>query len=497
MKKYFLEIIVFICGAAVMVLELVGSRVLAPYVGTSIIVWASLIGVILGSLSLGYWWGGAMADRQPTFKRLSLIILLSAIYILLVGLCKDPVLSLIQRNIHDIRFSSLIATVLLFAPPGILLGIVSPYAVKLRMNNLSTSGRDVGNLYAISTVGSIVGTFSAGFVLLVYLGNTNILYFISLTLIIASVVGYSTDRTRSIVSAIVFVFALCSIIAVSQIHRAQAAAGYRDVDTLYQRIIVYQGTDSVTSRPIREMRTDFFSVQSAMFSDRDDDLVVAYTKRYRLVDFFVPQVAKALMIGGGAYSYPKDFLQKFPEAQMDVVEIDPMVTRLAREHFNLPDNPRLHIFHEDGRVYLNNTDTKYDAIFIDAFKSFYSIPYQLSTRESVQQQFRLLNDDGAVLVNIASAIDGDKGIFLRAEYATYRSIFPVVYLFQVSEHETGTNLQNVMLVAMKKESPGELSSADAELNGYLSQQWTHRVAADVPVLNDERAPVDYYLMKTL
>ncbi|MFH1533488.1 MAG: fused MFS/spermidine synthase, partial [Nitrospirota bacterium] len=163
MKKYILEIIVFFSGAIVMVLELVGSRVLAPYVGTSILVWTSLIGIILGSLSLGYYLGGRIADKKASFRILAFILFSAAILITLTTLIKSPVLTFIQTSIRDLRTASVVATILLFTPASIALGMVSPYSVKLKLHRLEATGRTVGNLYALSTIGSIVGTFLAGF----------------------------------------------------------------------------------------------------------------------------------------------------------------------------------------------------------------------------------------------------------------------------------------------------------------------------------------------
>src|SRR3989338_3749455 len=154
--KYILEIAIFICGAVVMIFELVGSRVLGPYFGTSIFVWTSLIGIILGGLSLGYYFGGKIADKKPSLNILSLIIFLSAIFIGLTNFIKNFLLIFLQNNISDIRVSSVIASLILFLPASFLLGMVSPYAAKLKLDSLNTSGSIIGNLYAISTAGSIV-----------------------------------------------------------------------------------------------------------------------------------------------------------------------------------------------------------------------------------------------------------------------------------------------------------------------------------------------------
>ena len=202
------------------------------------------------------------------------------------------------------------------------------------------------------------------------------------------------------------------------------------------------------------------------------------------------------MLGGAAYSYPKYFLKNYPEADIDVVEIDPAMTRLAKKYFNLPDNPRLGIFHEDARTFLNKTNNKYDVIYGDAFTSRLSVPYQLTTREAVQKMYHVLNDGGVALINMASAIEGERGKLLRAEYATYKSVFPQVFIFRVRPTD-GFKTQNIMLLALRSERAPEFKSDDQELNGYLGRLWDREITADMPILTDDYAPVDYYIMQAL
>ena len=185
-NKYILELTIFVCGAVVMIFELVGSRVLGPYFGTSIFVWTSLIGIILGSLSLGYYLGGKIADKKPNFNSLSIIIFLAAVSIGLTIFIKDFLLIYLQIYFTDVRITSVFASLILFSPTSVLLGIVSPYAVKLKIENLNTSGSTVGNLYAISTAGSIIGTFLSGFYLIPQFGTNKLLIILSLTLIFIS-----------------------------------------------------------------------------------------------------------------------------------------------------------------------------------------------------------------------------------------------------------------------------------------------------------------------
>lgn len=186
MKKYTLEIIVFICGAVVMAYEIIGSRMLGPYVGTSMFVWTSIIGVILLSLSLGYMWGGRIADQKPRADILSMYILIAGLFIILSTFVKDLLLDFLLNSIDNVKAVSIIASLLLFTIPSVLLGMVSPFAARIKMKSVEKSGKTVGNLYAISTVGSIIGVFMAGFYFIPTFKITNILLLLAIVLIATS-----------------------------------------------------------------------------------------------------------------------------------------------------------------------------------------------------------------------------------------------------------------------------------------------------------------------
>jgi len=476
-----------------MIFELVGSRVLGPYFGTSIFVWTSLIGIILGSLSIGYYLGGKIADKNPKISILSLIVFLSAVFISLTIIIKSFLLNYLQISISDIRVSSVIASLILFSPASILLGMVSPYAVKLKLNNLNTSGTTIGNLYAISTAGSIFGTFLSGFYLIPHFGTNKLLIILSITLIITSLALFSKKIIKVRLSVLIFM--IISWFVFAGFNRLSQNAGFIDLDTAYNRIWIYNSNDKKTGEIIRT-----FSINnensSAMYLNKND-LVYEYTKYYHLAKHFYPDFKTTLMFGGAGYSYPKSFLNSYTEATIDVVEIDPTVTELAKKYFNLKEDSRLNIYHEDGRVYLNKTQKKYDVIFGDAFSSHYSLPYQLATKEAIQRKYDILNDDGVVILNIISAVEGEKGKFLRAEYATYKSIFPQVYLFPVREPNDGNEVQNIILVALKSKYNQNFNDADPELNEYLQHLWKKEIGDDVPILTDDFAPVDYYISKTI
>jgi spermidine synthase len=484
-----IEAIVFICGAVVMILEIVGSRILAPHLGSSIVVWSSLIGIILGCLSLGYWWGGKLADRNPTHRALSLIIFLAAIFTATIIFSKSFTLDTLQRYAGSIHLGSFLATIILFAPPSVLLGMVTPYAVRLKIRDLREAGRTVGNLYAISSMGSIFGTFLAGFVLIAFLGTTNILFILAIVLAMTSVMASIKEWLIKILGLVLL---LAFWTGVKGYESDLARAGFHDIDTQYSRVFIYPSIKERNGRALRVMATHPKAVQSAMYVDDPVELAVDYTRFYQLALHFRPDLKKILMLGGGGYSFPKFVLVNYPEVQIDVVEIDPEVTVLARRFFALSDDSRLKITHQDARSFLNEPGKTYDAILGDTFTSHYSIPFHLSTIEAVQRIYQALADDGVALINILASIDGKTGRFLRAEYATFKAVFPRVYLFPVMDHQDSQRWQNIMLVALKSKSEAGFRNDDPELDGLLSHFWSGRIAEDLPPLTDDYAPVDHY-----
>jgi spermidine synthase len=490
-KNYILEIIVFICGAVVMMFELVGSRILGPYFGTSIFVWTSLMGIILGSLSLGYYLGGKIADKKPNVNVLSLIIFLSSLSIIITFLTKDIVISTLQNYILDIRVGSILGSVFLFLPTSLLLGMVSPYAVKLKLNNLNISGSTVGNLSAVSTMGSIFGTFLSGFYLIPKFGTNKLLIILAIILFLISLL-FSIKKYIEIkllfLTTVIILFISLNIFNLKSEKRDVI-----DVDTAYNRVWIYDYIDSKTNMEARMMGVNNEN-HSSMYL-HSNELANEYLKYYDLAEYFKPNFRKTLLLGGAGYSYPKYFLEKYTESTIDVVEIDSKITELARKYFRLKEDPRLTIYHEDGRVYLNRTKEKYDIIFGDAFGSHYSLPYQLTTKEAVQKKYDILNDDGIVILNIIGAIEGKKGKFLRAEYATYKSIFPNVYLFLTDNLNDGKIVQNVILVALKSTNyiNFKLNTTDENISKYLNNLWKKEIVLDVPILTDDYAPVDSYM----
>jgi len=474
-----------------MVYEIIGSRIVTPYIGGSIYIWTSLIGVILGSLSLGYWLGGRAADRNSNMRSLALIVFAAGACVSLTTLVKDVLLSIVSSAAMILEFKALLASLFLFAPASVFLGMVTPYAVRLKMSSVDQSGRTVGNLYALSTIGSIVGTFAAGFFLVPFVGSVRTLYIIAIVLFAVSIMLFPLKLTSSTIAAVLL---LVLGVSASELTRYFLFKSNElvDVDTEYSRVQVFRTTDPDSGRAIRAFATDPYFAQSAIFYD-SDELVFRYARFYSLVRHFKPDFQRSLMLGGGGFSYPKHYIEQYPHATMDVVEIDPRVEQIARDFFRLRDNERLRIFHEDGRVFLNSAPAgTYDAVMIDAFGSLFSVPYQLTTREAVEQMSRVLNDRGVVIANIGSSINGEASSFLQAELATYRAVFPQVFVFKVRGERKDTDLQNLILLATKSNVSFEMTSPDAELNELLKHLYDQPIAVSEPVITDELAPVEFY-----
>lgn len=487
--KFLLELVVFTSGALVMIFEIVGSRILAPFIGTSTYIWTSLIGVILGSLSLGYWLGGKLADRQPNLQVLSAVMFLGGAFLSLTILLHNLVLSIISVSSFGLEIKSILAALILFAPASVLFGFVTPYAVRLKMQTVENAGKTVGRLYALSTVGSILGTFSAGFFLLPFIGSLRTLYLIAGILFVLSLLLAPFKATTVNLFAVIL-FPAAILFQEGYSYAMFSSYEMRDFDTQYNRLQIYRSNEKETERPMLILSTDPLSAQSAMYLE-SEELVLNYAKYYHLLRHFKPDFQSTLIIGGAAYSFPKHYLKEYPNKQIDVVEIDPQMTELARKYFRLQDDPNLQIFHEDGRVFLNQNTKKYDVILVDAFTSIYSVPFQLTTIEAVKQIEKSLTPDGVVIVNLISAFEGEGAKFLQAEMRTYKEVFPNVYTIKARTEKPANLAQNAIIVATKSNNIS-FESSDETISTLLKNRYEMPIDLSLPILTDDLAPVEYY-----
>ncbi|MCW5965054.1 MAG: fused MFS/spermidine synthase [Bryobacterales bacterium] len=479
-----LELIAFVSGAAVMVLEITGSRILAPFLGTSVFVWTTLIGVIMASLSTGYWWGGRMADQQPVFSRLALILALAGACAGFTAVAQQSVLEGLEAAHLELRLAALAATLVLFAPASVLLGMVTPYVARLKLESLSTAGAQVGRLYAISTAGSIAGTFAAGYFLLALLGSSRILYGIAFALVALSFVAASASRVGERGGLLVFLL-LAAMLSEHE-RAALARSGYLDLDTAYQRVFIIDGIEPETGRPVRLLRAEESNTQSAIYLD-SADLRSPYLHAFHRVTVNHPSLRRVLMIGAAGYAFPRFQLERFPQTQVDVVEIDPAMTTMAHRYFGLTQNPRLSTFHADGRTFVNRTQSKYDVIYLDAFQTR-TPPFQLLTHEFVRNLARRLEPGGMVVLNlIASAEHAHSGL-APAIYSTFHEVFQDTRLLQVNGTLPLADRQNLLLVASTSSLPPVGNTMDPVDDVPLTPVDTS--AWKGIILRDDYAPVE-------
>ncbi|GAB6877582.1 fused MFS/spermidine synthase [Thermaerobacter litoralis] len=491
----------FFAGAVLMALELLGSRLLAPTLGSSIFVWGSLIGVVLTALSLGYALGGAAADRWPTRAGPALVLVLAAGWTLLLAARGESWVAALAGRAADPRGGALLASACLFLPPGILLGSISPWVVRLAAPATQRVGRVAGNLYAISNAGSIAGTLATSFWLIPWWPAGTILQV--LAAILAAVALLLAGR-RHLAVALPAAAVLGLAVVPAPAAPAVTADGARIVfqkNTLYHHLRVEDRGDS------RFLRFDN-SWQSGMYLHDPVTARFEYTDVMHAGWALNPQAQKVLLVGLGGGSIPKRVLSSYPGVSIDVAELDPVVVDVARRFFHLPSDPRLRVFVEDGRRFVRRSPERYDLVLLDAYYAD-AIPFHLTTRQFLEEVKGRLAPGGVVVANVIGSLEGPRSALLRAFYRTYREVFPEVYLLPVLPVEPA-ELQNVILLAREdRDAPGPLS---AEELAQAIGRWTARhpeleaLAAaagwiydrpvpvdDVPVLEDDYAPVDALL----
>lgn len=477
----------FTAGAASMGLELLAGRLVTPTFGGSIYVWGSVIGVFLTALSLGYAVGGRTAGRA---SRPTLVSVLAAAALLAGGLVVggEAVVAASAGLPVPTRYAAVPAVVVLFGPLTFLIGLVSPYGAEL--SAAESRGAASGRVYALGTVGSIVGTFGTTFVLIPALDVTVIAaLFGGLLVVAALLVAEPTPRAAGKVGLAALVLLSATTVGV---YGVDAGA-----NTLYQDQTAYSDLRVAQDDGVRTLYLDGVR-HSAMYVDGRDGYVFEYSEYAHVPMLWLEDVDRVLFVGGGGFSGPKRFAREY-NATVDVVEIDPGVVRAARRYFNVSEGPRFNVYVEDGRRFLEQTNRTYDLIVLDAYQRS-SVPFHLTTKQFMELASSRLTEDGALVANVISARSGPGSRFFRAEYKTMQRAFPHVYAFPTSDTNA---LQNIEVVATKGrpwtraelERLARTRDVGIDLTDAVTQFTPPSAVktSDVPVLTDDHAPVDALL----
>jgi spermidine synthase len=473
-------------------LEILAGRVVAPEFGNGIYTWGSVIGVFLAALSLGYHYGGKRAAERASPEALSRVLVWTAAYVALLIVAGDVLLSALSTVPLPTRFASLPAVTVLFGPPTYFLGFVSPYAAEL--SAVEDVGEASGRVYAVGTVGSIVGAFGTTFFLVPEFGITTIEFGFGLLLVgTALAIALAPDHEVSLVPVGAAALVLVAALGGAAVGLTTPGNAVYETQTAYQHLEVVDNGDT---------RTLYLDGQrhSAMDLNEPDRHVFTYTRYFHLPFLYADdpeEIDRVLFVGGGGFTGPKRFAEEY-DVTVDVAEIDPEVVRVAKEYFRVEESDDLRIHAVGGRRFLDRTNHTYDLIVLDAYKKD-KVPFQLTTVEFMRLASRHLDDDGILFANLIAAPSGPASRFYRAEYRTMSQVFGQVYSFPTA----GSNfVQNVELVATKSEAPVSRATLlernarrsigidlSAEIRNYRADTPTD----DVPVLRDGNAPVDSLL----
>lgn len=515
-----LLLLVFVAGLATMSLEFSVSRLLIPIFGSTIYTWGSLIGVVLVGLSGGYHLGGKLADKNPNFEKFCSILFSAGLYILFIPVISAPIIDFttgIVNNLTDDNFgnhltnlNSLISTFILIIIPTLLLGMISPYAIKLATKSLDRLGNISGNLYSISTIGSIVGTFVTVFLLIPFVQINHILYGIGILLLVTSTIKL---KFLAKVIAAILLLIICVVIFYEDMNALSLDFGNLHLHpghVIYETETLYNHLDVIDNYNLVNNRALFLNGYPHSIMDKSDPntLESKYTKFFPLGLMLKENAKKVLFIGGGGFSGPKYFLQNYPDVIVDVVEIDPKIVEVAKDYFFLDEsNPKLNIYIQDAREFLNKHPGNYDVIVLDAFSKSY-VPFHLMTIEFYKLLSDKLSEGGVVISNHIGSPNNNEATsdLFRANFKTFLQVFPKVFVFLT---DYSKSLQNIIIASVKAGQTNENNTSDKLEIAYI-QKTNSKVIEEinyedyvlesnqisknnVPLLTDQYAPVENLL----
>ena len=493
--------VVFVTGACVLVLEILATRILTPYFGTTIFTISSVIGVVLAALSAGYYVGGRVADKAPEEKNLFNTILLSGFSVF--GL---QIINIYILPTGGYLFSMLTGppffSVLLFFPPAFLLGTVSPYIVTLQHKIMPEEGigKISGNVFFWGTVGSLLGTFLTGFYLVPTFGIKNIITGVAFILITVGLVGQGNTwvRRKEVLKLIIILLALIFVTWMSKGDFISDSVVYLK-DGLYDRVMVLD-----LEHKGREARFLFqdATVESAIYMP-SLETAFEFNNYYELYKLSNQSLDRALFIGGGAMTIPRLILERDPDVEVEVVEIEPMLFDVSHDYFGVPRDSRLHEIAEDGRRYLHSSPNKYGLIYLDAYRGW-SVPAHLTTIEFLELVKRKLSPDGVLVANLVGSLHQEELTYANVQMQTWRKVFPNSYFFANTDPNS-SDMQNLAAVGFNTDRDIDLTfdlpenkkkGVMSTLNDHLIPFEKDSVLSDI-VFTDDYAPVDWLLARDL
>ncbi|MBI5395086.1 MAG: fused MFS/spermidine synthase [Verrucomicrobia bacterium] len=476
-----------VTGAAIMIVEILGAKMLAPYLGTSHFVWTAQIAITLVALACGYYVGGRWVDRSPRLGKLYGAIIAAAVYLCAsVWVCEPVAYACLE---FDLASGSLLASAFLFFVPLGLLAMVGPFFVRMLTGSVDTVGGNVGRLTAISTVGSVVGTLLIGYVLIPFLPNSVTMYLTALALMLVAL-GYFVGPARKIskLKPVLLTVLMGAAIGYAGVRGDRLGSG--NIKELYRANSNF-GLLQVVEWADEERRSflNDYLIQNS-YDPQEHKSTSMYTYMlHGLARAYTPRIDDALCIGLGVGIVPGEFARE--GVRVDVVEINPAVVPVAAKYFDLKPE-KLNIHFGDGRYFISRCRKQYDTLILDAFLGD-SSPSHLFTREAFGSMHRLLKPEGTIVINIFGALTGKDSFFTASLAKTLGAVFKSVRIHQASNG-------NTFLVAsdqdrLKLRQPPDLERIHPSTRELVAQAFDGIRSVNLDngiVLTDDYNPVEFY-----
>ena len=477
--------VVAACGGVVMALEILSSRLLAPHFGNSVYVWGSIISVFLAALSLGYVWGGKLADRRPSLAVLGRVITFAA-------LCQAVVLFLGRSLVEDLAAFTggssagpLLASAVLFGPASVLLATVSPYAVRLAARDIGHLGNTAGGLFALSTFGSLAGTLGCTFVLIPFLDLPQGLALLTALTAVTALVAISGEIRSEVPAAVLA--GLLILLAIPGSSRTRTLSS----DLIYERVTPYQTLRVREREGMRFLESD--RILQAGVRLADGEPVLQYARFVPAVLLVQPKVDSMLALGLGGGSVGTYLGKHLPDLRVHYVDIDPAIPDVARRYLMFKEGPRTKVTVADGRRFLQASSERWDFIYCDTYIGL-SVPFHLTTAEFLDEVKLHLEPGGVFGLNLAAGLEDP---FSRAMYRTVVDRFASAYVFRVRGAANAlvlatdaNTLTRQQLVARARELDPRYGFEPSLAVLALGRVEVDLAAEDVEILTDQYAPVD-------
>lgn len=488
-----LELLVFVVGAGTLGAEIAAARLLAPWFGASTIVWANTIAIVLVALSIGYALGGRYADRDPRPAGLARIVLIASAMLAVVPFISGPFLRQAVKAVDQLSaatfLGSLVGVGVLIALPLVLLGMVSPYAVRLSVHDVADAGRTAGRLSAIATVGALTGTFLAALLLIPVVGTRRTFLIFAVTMALAAVANL--ERYRLAAAAIPAVILALIAIPTGTVKSVGAGTVIWESETEYQyaRVVERNGVRTLELNEGHAIHSRYEADQWLSGSYWDEGVISVLASR-------TAPASSVAILGNAAGTVARSIGHYFPQTRIEGVELDGKVTEVGRELFDMKA-PRLTTHDADARPWLEATDDRFDVIMMDAYRQPY-IPFYLATREFFELARDRLRPGGIVIVNVGQPEGSTR--LEKVLSATLRSAFGNDAVWRNPAGDTNT----LLIASEDGTDPRDrfadaVDDADPELRPIIRDtiERLEPALTGGPVYTDDVAPVEWLIDMTL